>query len=339
MASERYKNAIMGKRQTTPPIWMMRQAGRYQSSYRRLREKYTFGELCQTPELAAQVAMLPIQEFDFDLAILFSDILFPLEALGIPLEYSPAPKLGFGLTPANISQLKPWQEAAQSLQFQAEAIRLTREALPQEKSLIGFIGGPVTLFSYAVENEHKGNLTKTKTNYTLFQKFCEKIEPLLVENIQSQLDAGAELVMIFDTAAGELSYSDFLRFVVPGLKTISERHPQKTGYFAKAVHLDHVLAIQSACPKLAGFGFDYRFDLSKVFGQTQGFVQGNFDPNLLFLPKADLSVKLDEYIESIKAVRPEKRAAWVCGLGHGVLPKTPEANVRFFIEKIRKAFS
>lgn len=340
MANKKYENALNAVEQKVPPIWMMRQAGRYQKTYRALREKHSFVELCKKPELACEVAMLPINESDFDVAILFSDILFPVEALGIPLDYAPGPKFEWHLNEGNFNKLLPWQDAVEKLQFQSQAVRLTREALPADRSLIGFVGGPFTLFTYAVENEHKGNLIQSKTNFALYEKFSELIGPLLVQNIASQLEAGAEVVMIFDTAAGELSFADFERFVVPLVRKISDAHPGKIGYFAKAAHGTHVELIRKHCASIAGFGYDYRWDMTKAFGNHgKGFYQGNFDPALLFLPKDEFKQVLNRYIDSIKSVPEAKRAGWVCGLGHGILPKTPEENVRIFVDTIREQFA
>ena len=155
-----------------PPIWMMRQAGRYHSHYQNLKLKNTFMDLCLKPELAAEVAMGPVQDFDFDAAILFSDILFPLKALGMPLDYTDqGPQLGYELNLENIKKLKPFQEASQEMLFQKEAMQLTRQRLSKEKGLIGFVGGPWTLFVYAVEGTHAGNLLKSKTSWALWKEF------------------------------------------------------------------------------------------------------------------------------------------------------------------------
>src|SRR5947207_12763882 len=159
IGSARFQNALARIPQATPPIWLMRQAGRYHHHYQALRQKYSFMDLCKRPELAAQVALGPVLDFDFDAAILFSDLLFPLEAMGMGLEYTDrGPQLGWNLDGRTISQLRSLENAWPSLLFQGEAMRATRELLPADRSLIGFVGGPWTLFVYAVDGSHKGPL-------------------------------------------------------------------------------------------------------------------------------------------------------------------------------------
>src|SRR5436309_5438015 len=145
----RLHNALARRPQSTPPIWLMRQAGRYHKHYQALREKYSFMDLCKRPELAAEVALGPVLDFDFDAAILFSDLLFPLEALGMGLEYTDrGPQLGTQLDEDSILRLRSVADAWPHLQFQGDAMRATRERIPNDRSLIGFVGGPWTLFVY-----------------------------------------------------------------------------------------------------------------------------------------------------------------------------------------------
>src|SRR5437868_2860602 len=206
MSNILFQNALQRKAQKTPPIWFMRQAGRYHKHYQNLSKDNSFDDLCKKPELAAQVALGPVQDFDFDVAILFSDILYPLQALGMGLEYTDhGPRLGFSLTPENIGSLKRGEDVVSFMNFQKEALQQTRAVLPSNKSLIGFIGGPWTLFVYAVEGSHAGSLTQSKKLISMFPEFLKKMLPLLKENVRLQLAGGAETVMIFDTAAGEVS--------------------------------------------------------------------------------------------------------------------------------------
>src|SRR5712692_11444287 len=206
IGSARFQNALARRAQSTPPIWLMRQAGRYHKHYQALRAKYSFMDLCKRPDLAAEVALGPVLDFDFDAAILFSDLLFPLEALGMGLEYTDrGPQLGWKLDERSVSRFRSVEDAWPHLLFQGEAVRATRGRLPEDRSLIGFVGGPWTLFVYAVEGSHAGSLTASKKLLSLFPRFCELIVPLLARNIELQLKCGAELVMIFDTAAGELA--------------------------------------------------------------------------------------------------------------------------------------
>src|SRR5690606_15859319 len=152
--------------------------------YRALRERHSFLELCRNPELAAQVALGPVLEFDFDVAILFSDLLFPLEALGMSLSYEESgPVLSPKLEDARLGRLRPVEDALPRLEFQRDAMRATREVIPRDKSVIGFVGGPWTLFVYAMEGSHKGDLIRSKTSAELYRAFADRLVPLLIENV------------------------------------------------------------------------------------------------------------------------------------------------------------
>jgi uroporphyrinogen decarboxylase len=337
MSNKRFQAAIRREPQTTPPVWMMRQAGRYHSHYQNLRKKYSFEELCKVPELAAEVAFGPVDDFDFDTAILFSDILFPLEALGMGLRFGDdGPKLGWHLSSSeDLEKFYPLNEAVEFMSFQKEAVQLTRKRIPSDKSLIGFVGGPWTLYCYATMGKHDGNLILPKVSPVLREGFYQKILPLLTENIRLQLEGGAEIVMIFDTAAGDASPAFFHEAILPGIRSLVEMFPGKIGYYAKSltpISLESVRAI----PGLVGFGMDHRTDITPLLGNGSHFVQGNFDQALLFLEPSDFSKYLSEWIRPFANLTPEDRAGWVCGLGHGVLPKTPETNIRTFVNTIRE---
>ncbi|MGZ8845845.1 MAG: uroporphyrinogen decarboxylase family protein [Pyrinomonadaceae bacterium] len=316
-------------------MWLMRQAGRYHKHYQALRAKHSFMDLCKQPELAAEVAFGPVMDFDFDAAILFSDLLFPLEALGMGLEYADhGPQLGWKLDENSVARLRSVDDAWPGLHFQGEAVRATRERIPADRSLIGFVGGPWTLFVYAVEGTHKGSLTESKKSLSLFPRFCETLVPLLERNIQMQLDNGAEIVMIFDTAAGELAPDVFLAEVVPQLEQLSERNGARIGYYSKGTqpaHLRHALFTDGM---LAGLGVDHRWDLNDALEISRsGFVQGNFDQTLLLNERSDFENQLRNYLRPMIQRGP---AGWICGLGHGVLPGTPEDNVRLFVDTVRE---
>ena len=333
----RFQNALNRTPQAVPPIWFMRQAGRYHQHYQALRARHTFMELCKNPELAAQVALGPVEEFDFDVSILFSDILFPLEALGMGLDYTDhGPQLGFKLTSSTIANLGPVDKAVEFMKFQKEAVKATRAVLPSNKSLIGFIGGPWTLFVYAVEGSHAGSLIQSKTLINLFPVFLNKMYPLLKENIRLQFEGGAEVVMIFDTAAGEVSPLFFKEWIQPVLKQLSQDYPGKLGYYSKGTQPAFFDKSFTSLP-WAGQGFDHRCFLPESFKiQSKGFVQGNFDQSLLFMDESQFQKSLRNFLAPMKEMSLEQRAGWVCGLGHGVLPKTPEKNVKIFVDTVRK---
>jgi len=342
MSNERFQNALKGAPQRVPPIWLMRQAGRYHRHYQRLRREHSFVDLCKKPALSAEAALGPVDDFDFDVAILFSDLLFPLEALGLPLSYSDAgPDLGARVSFETLSQLSPLEEALERLAFQKEALRETRRRLPADKSLVGFVGGPWTLFVYGVHGSHQGNLIEAKRGEELYRAFCERLVPLLVENVRLQVEGGAELVLIFDTAAGELSPDLFRRRVAPAVAGIAAAHPGKVAYYSRGTQPAHFRDSFFQSRALAGVGVDSRWDMVEALAlfRSAGFVQGNFDQALLLLPPLAFERELRAYLEPLKRLSPEERAGWVCGLGHGVLPETPEDNVRALVRAVRETFA
>lgn len=342
----RFQNAIQLKPQATPPIWMMRQAGRYHRHYQALRKNHSFVELCKSPKLAAETALGPIEDFDFDLAILFSDILYPLDALGMGLTFEEAggPKLQRPLTEATLIHLKDPTAVLSQLEFQKEALIETRKRLPKDKSLIGFVGGPFTLFTYATQGSHKGGMKVAKTLAPrVLPKFFEHLMPLLKENIRLQLEGGAEVVMILDTAAGELAPDYFQSWALEPAESLARAFPGKIGYYSKELS-ESALAKCLATSAFRGLGIDHRHEINDLLFDPSAparthFLQGNFDPEWMFLPPDDFDQMLWTWILPLTRLTPEERKGWVCGLGHGILPQTPEDNVRTFVKRIREVFS
>ncbi|MCM2279100.1 MAG: uroporphyrinogen decarboxylase [Oligoflexia bacterium] len=330
-----------------PPVWFMRQAGRYHSHYQKLKERYTFMELCRIPEVACETTMGPIRDFDFDAAILFSDLLFPLEAMGMGLTYEPGPKLDRKLeTLADVRKLQGGAQLAEKLSFQGKAMELIRKELPREKGLLGFVGGPATLFCYAVEGSHSGELSSAITGMRdgRFRAFFEeKLLDLLAENMALQARAGADTIVIMDTSAGELDAASFRDIEVPAIGELIKRfHARCPGvpvsYYSKGTGPAHWMALDDL--PLACVGFDWResiTDILSLWGRKTA-VQGNFDPNLLFLDSRELEPRIRAFFEEALKLPKESRRGWVCGLGHGVLPGTPEASVRLFLKLQREAF-
>jgi uroporphyrinogen decarboxylase len=333
-------DAVAGRTQAIPPVWCMRQAGRYQQSYQALRVRHSFDDLCREPDLSARVALDAVEQFDFDAAILFSDLLFPLDALGLPVTYDEGgPKLKRRLSEETLPTLRPLEDALQRLEFQAAAVAATRKALPDDRSLIGFIGGPWTMFVYAVEGTHTGPLTQAKTALPLYRRFADQMVPLLARLAQAQLAAGADLVMVFDTAAGDVTPAVFQQELAPDLERLAAAQPGRMGYYARGLHPAHLNGHGPMPPgEWAGFGIDWRWNLAETLTapSRHGFVQGNFDPALLHLSGTALDRALDEFLDPIAALDPEARRGWICGLGHGVLPRTPESSVRAFVQTVRR---
>lgn len=338
--NSKFQNALKRRHQAVPPIWFMRQAGRYHSHYQKLRARHSFIDLCKNPKLAAEVALGPVLDFDFDVSILFSDLLFPLEAMGMGLRYEPGPLLGWYLTEDNLKNLRTVGESLSGVVFQKDAMIETRKVLPKDKSLIGFVGGPWTLFTYAIEGAHKGGLEASKKSLRLFQPFCKVLVPLLIENIRLQLEGGAEIVMIFDTSAGELSPAVYHDAVAPVVAQLAGAYPGQLGYYGKLqdAQLRHPTFSDPAL--FAGLGFDHRWDISAALDHYKvGFVQGNFDQSLLFLESGEFKNQVLRYLEPLRKRPVEKRVGLVSGLGHGVLPNTPEENVRSLVKMIREVLA
>ncbi len=317
--NEAFKNAIGFISQNTPPIWFMRQAGRYQKSYRKLREKYSFTTICKTAELAAATAIAPIKEFDFDVAILFSDILFPLETLGLDYPES-APVLQHQIKSS--ADLKLLNEP--DLSFQIDALKETKRLLPNNKSLIGFIGGPFTLFCFANRDPH--HLLKNEINLALFSEFSKIIIPILRKQIKTQLEAGAELVVIFDSFAALLPANyDYLSII----NELICENPDKILYFSKE-------ATPFYQNPSTGLALGHQENLIDYLNKPHKVIQGNFDERLLLLPKHGLKDALLLYLKKIKELPLETRAGWIMSLGHGVPKDTPEDNVKLVVNTVRE---
>jgi len=332
MANNKFYNALNQISQSTPPIWFMRQAGRYHSHYQQLKLKYTFEELCKNAELAAEVACGPVEEFDFDVAILFSDILFVLEGLGLELEFNPGPIFKEELNLNNYKKFNDIDRAIDHMTFQSDAIKFTRQKLAKNKSLIGFVGGLWTILRFATgQNKEKKN----------FQNFyIDFMETTLLEvikkNIKLQLDAGAEVVMMFDSGISSLDNDFFRGKYKLLLKNISNSFPNKVGYYARGKNYTEISYLSDL--PFAGLGVDSNVELKHIFLNSKfGFVQGNFNENYLLLDSKELENKLHIFSENMKNIG--NLNGWVCGLGHGINKATPEKNVHLFIETIRKKFS
>ena len=333
-----FQAALHRKAVHCPPIWMMRQAGRYHSHYQNFKKTYSFSQLCLNPILAAQVALGPIEDFDFDVAILFSDILFPLMAIGVDLIFEEfgGPKLQKPMNQEVLLKAPPADESIKQMAFQKEALLQTRKLLPKDKSLIGFVGGPFTLFAFATQGTHKNGVHEAKMQVPLlWQPFSEVMLPLLEKNIQLQIEGGAEVVMILDTAAGELGYEDLSSKVLNPLSVLAKAFPGRLAYYAKNLSNDGFSLVQKNVPELCGQGIDHRLNLRSQLENAPGFVQGNFDPELLHLDNVVFLKALRRWWDSQQFKKSSDLTGWVCGLGHGILPKTPEKNVRDFVISIR----
>ena len=328
-----------------PPVWMMRQAGRYHSHYQSLKRYNDFISLCREPQLAAETALGPIHDFNFDAAILFSDLLFPLEAMGMGLVYDPGPKLDFHLRAlTDVEKLRGGAELATQLQFQADALRLTRQRLRADKGLIGFVGGPFTLYVYAAAGSHeKAEQAVAGLTNGIYEAFNAKLLDLLAANMALQSGAGAECIALLDTAAGEIDAVTYGRHVVTVLADLLARFRKLDAttpvlYYSRGTGPEYWDQLTDL--PIQGLGIDWRQDLAATLERyaQRWAIQGNVDPEWLHLPAAELEHRLREYFARIRALPPALRRGWICGLGHGVLQRTPEANVRRFVALQREIF-
>jgi uroporphyrinogen decarboxylase len=336
------------KRQNTglPPIWFMRQAGRYHSHYRNLKLKHSFLDLCRIPELATEVTFGPIESFDFDAAILFSDLLFPLEALGMDLDYAPGPKLSWHIEKEeDLARLTPKKDLAQYFSFQGEALRQIRAGLSKEKSLLGFVGGPLTLFFYAVDGSHQNSAGRAKTMLSngIFTKFCKIMQPVLMEEIRAQARSGCDVLAVLDTCAGDVSPELYAQYVVPEIDLVftkmKDEFPDVARlYYSKGTSFPHWDKLLKLPIDIKGIDWNTPIvDVLKRYG-NQWAIQGNFDPNLMLLEGQAFEEALNTFFAPIRKADPDLLRGWICGLGHGVLQQTPEKNVLRFIERVKQEF-
>jgi uroporphyrinogen decarboxylase len=334
---------IFENRGNTLPVWFMRQAGRYHSHYQGIKKNSDFMTMCKDPKLACEVTLGPIEDFKFNAAILFSDLLFPLELMGFGLSYlSGPPTLKWHLESLNdLSKVKLIDDSKNFFKFQGEACKLLREKLPKDVSLLGFVGAPFTLYTYAVEGSHAGNLVSAKKGLYdgRFATFCETLVPVIVEEMLIQAQNGAEAVALFDTAAGELSPQDYKELIVPKinqvLSSFKEKSPNtKVIYYSKHTQSHHIKALN--LDYIDVIGVDWRCDLVEIqkLLPKRMFVQGNFDPAWLHLPWTELETKAKTYITDLRE-RGLDFHRWIAGLGHGVLIQTPEENVRNLVKLIQ----
>lgn len=334
---------IFENRGSTLPVWFMRQAGRYHSHYQGIKKNSDFMSMCKDPVLACEVTLGPIQDFGFNAAILFSDLLFPLEQLGMGLSYhSGPPTLEWHLeTNQDLKKLKVIKPGKEFYKFQGDACKLLREKLPKDVTLLGFVGAPFTLYTYAVEGSHAGNLVSAKKGLWdgRFETFCSILIPELIEEMVMQAENGAEAVALFDTAAGELCPQDFKEIIVPKLNEVLEKFKSrcpktKVIYYSKHTQASFIKTLNLNLIDV--IGVDWRCDLVEIqkLLPPHVFIQGNLDPAWLHLPWELLEKKASAYYQDLRD-RGLDFKRWVAGLGHGVLIQTPEENVRRLVKLIQ----
>jgi len=338
--NDTFLKACRGEKVDYTPVWMMRQAGRYLPEYQEVRSKLTFLELCKTPELAAEVTIQPVDILGVDAAILFSDILIPLEAMGLTLEFHE--KIG----PVFPDPVRDRQavdrliipDPDKHLNFVMETIRILRRELATKVPLIGFSGAPFTLATYLIEGGSSKFFFETKkmmfASPELYESLLEKITECTTLYLKAQAAAGAQALQIFDSWAGVLAPGDFDRFALPYVKQIIADLKKTTNipiiYFANngATLLD--LSKTSGADVL---GLDWRIDIAKAVEQIGPdiSVQGNLDPSALLLPEDQLRERVAKILAGGRKARGH-----ICNLGHGIHQFTPPSQAKIFIDAVHE---
>lgn len=335
--NDTFLRACRGEPVDYTPVWIMRQAGRYLPEYQAVRAEVDFLTLCKTPELAAKVTIQPVERLGVDAAILFSDILIPVEAMGMHIEFNDkkGPLLREPLRTRSALERLIIPDTEDSMPFVIETIKILRRHL--KVPLIGFSGAPFTLATYIIEGGSTKSFLDTKRmmfqNPGLFKALMEKLMLTVISYLTSQIRAGVQAVQIFDTWAGVLSPDDYDEFVLPYVKkTISELKKEGVPiiYFA-----NECAGLLNSIKKTGAdvIGIDWRIDLKEAIKRLgkRYSVQGNLDPCALFLPKEKIEDKVKEILWKGEFARGH-----VFNLGHGILPETPVENAIAMVEAVHK---
>jgi uroporphyrinogen decarboxylase len=319
------------------PVWMMRQAGRYLSEYREIRAKHSFLEVCKTPDLALEVSIQPLRRLNVDAVIIFSDILIPAEAMGLPLELEDrGPNLPEPVrTYADVKKLHIFDPEKET-GFLMEALRRTVKHVGPDIPVLGFAASPWTLACYMVEGRTKEGFATVKnflySEPRVFRELLHKIAQATVLYLKGQIAAGVSAVQIFDTWCGELNLHDYSEFVLPAVQQVIHGlgNSLPVIYYTKASH--HLLpAIVKAGANV--LSVDWRISLSELrqLAGPQVAVQGNLDPAILFGPQDKIRQSTLDIVAELNG------HGHILNLGHGILQHTPVENAQLFITTGQKA--
>jgi uroporphyrinogen decarboxylase len=320
------------------PIWLMRQAGRYMKEYRALRKKYSFLEMCKNPELAAQVTLQPIEKFNLDAAIIFSDILIPLEPMGVEFEFAKGEGPVFHHPLRGMKDVEKLRiiEPEEELSFLMEAIQIVRKELEGKVPLIGFSGAPFTLASYMIEGGHSKNYILTKSlmyqDRPTWDVLMGKISEVLIRYLKAQIRSGVQALQLFDSWVGCLSPRDYKEYILP----YSQKVIQGVG---KKVPLIHFATSSSTLLDLmreAGgdvIGVDWRMNIAEAWAHLRYDVaiQGNLDPVILLASSGLIEKEVKRILNSVGG-----RPGHIFNLGHGILPNTLPDHVAALVEMVHQ---
>jgi uroporphyrinogen decarboxylase len=333
----RFLDACWGKPVDRTPVWLMRQAGRYLPEYMKVRSKVTFLELCKSAELAAEVTIQPIDALGVDAAIMFSDILTPVEPMGMKLDFVPGPVFESPIRcMADVEKLRiPQME--QDVPYVLETIKILRRELAGKVPLIGFGGAPFTLACYMVEGKGSKDFAEIKRMMyaapDVYAALMEKVTTMDMEYLNAQIKAGAQAIQIFDTWGGVLSPSDYVKYVLPyTTRLINGLDRQNT----PIIHFVKGSGSMLDSVKLAGgdvMGLDWHVNLGQardILGPKMA-VQGNLDPTVLFAPQSVIESEVARVLAE-NADRP----GHIFNLGHGIMPSAKPENAKFMVDCVHR---
>src|SRR5438034_91197 len=320
------------------PVWFMRQAGRYMPEYRAVRKQYSLIEICKKPELAAEVTITAAEALGVDAAIVFADLLLPLEVMGLPFRFSTGegPVIEKPVRDAkDIERLRT--DRAADLGYVAEAVRLVCKHFGEKLPVIGFCGAPFTLASYMIEGGGSRNYIHTKkmmyTNPAAWQVLMQKLVEVLAAYSADQVQGGADALQIFDSWVGCLSVEDYRQHVLPHTRDLVQRL-KATG--VPIIYFGTDTATLLPAMKETGaqvMGVDWRIPLDEAWRELnhEGAIQGNLDPVLLFADQKQLRSRTELILR-----QADGRPGHIFNLGHGILPETPVDNVRALVDFVRE---
>ena len=338
MTNDRFLKACRREPVDRTPVWFMRQAGRYMAEYQRIRAKHSILEVCKTPDLAAEVTLQPIERFDLDAAIIFADILLPLEPMGLQLTFreEEGPVI---LNPIrhqdDVTRLR--QVESDAFRFSFDAVSLAKKALDGRVPLIGFAGAPFTLASYAIEGGSSRNYLNTKqmmfSRPDQWHALLRKLSDVVMTYLENQIRAGVEVVQIFDSWVGCLSPADYGEYVLPHVQSVIDRlKPEGIPIIYFGTGTSTLLPLMRSAGSDV-LGLDWHDELDEAWERV-GFdvaVQGNLDPVVLFAPLPEIERRIKDILD-----RAGNRAGHIFNLGHGILPKTPVDHVEAAIGFVHK---
>jgi uroporphyrinogen decarboxylase len=323
----------------TTPVWFMRQAGRYMAEYRALRERHSLLEICGIPDLATEVTLQPVRRIDVDAAILFSDLLLPLEPMGLPFDFikGEGPQIERPISgPADIDALKVF-EPREALSHVLTAIGQIQQELAGAVPLIGFAGAPFTLASYAIEGGHSNNFARTKAlmygHPDAWHRLCDKFAAVVSDYLLAQIDAGVDAVQVFDSWVGTLNAADYREFAFPHTRRIFEAVAGRVPTIHFGTGTSTILEeLRDAGGDV--IGVDWRIAIDEAWDRigADRAVQGNLDPTLLLGPTSRMFEQTDQVLSRVAG-----RPGHIFNLGHGILPSTPVEHVQMLAQYVHSA--